>query len=94
MFRRDLIDLLLDHPRTLAELAEALEMKFSDLEDDLQHLFRSAMHEGYRVVIEHAQCRKCKFRFHSTRLHKPGKCPQCKGNWIDPPRFHLEQRGG
>jgi predicted Zn-ribbon and HTH transcriptional regulator len=90
MFRKDLIDLL-DRPRTLAELSELLEMKLSELEDNLLHLFRSLKHEGYRPVVEHAHCRKCGFRFHSDRLHKPGKCPQCKGTWIDPPRFHLER---
>ena len=41
MFRRDLIDILKERPISLHELALLLDERPRDLEDDLQHLFRS-----------------------------------------------------
>ena len=93
MFRKDLTDLLLDQPRSVAELAECLEMKPKEIEDDLKHLLRSIRHEPYRAVIEPATCQHCGFTFAKDRLRKPGKCPQCKHTWIREPRISLaEQR--
>jgi len=43
-------------------------------------------------VVEPARCRKRGFRFHSEKLHKPGKCPRCKGTWISEPLIAVEER--
>jgi len=93
VFRKDLIDILRARPISLRELALLLDSKPRDLEDDLQHLFRSLRREPLSPVILPAECRKCGFRFDVHKLHKPSKCPRCKGTWISEPLISLERKG-
>lgn len=92
MFRKDLIDILKAQSISLHELAVMLEEKPRDLEDDLQHLFRSLRSEPLSPVITPAICRKCGFVFHKDKLHRPGKCPMCKGDWLTDPLIRLEEK--
>lgn len=92
MFRKELITILKDRPVTLHELALQLGENPHDLEDDLLHLFRSLRHDPLCPVITPARCRKCGFVFHHDKLHKPGKCPRCKGTWISEPLIALEEK--
>jgi hypothetical protein len=46
MYRRDLIELLQERPWGLTELAEHLETRPRELEDDLRHLLRSVKHRA------------------------------------------------
>lgn len=92
MFRKDLIPRLRHHPTSLHELSEMLEEPVKDVEADLQHLLRSLRHEPWRAVITPAHCNKCGFVFNKEKLHKPGKCPRCKGTWISEPRILIEER--
>lgn len=91
MFRKDLIPLLLDRSYTLLELAELLETKLKTVEDDVAHLLRSVKHQGYRLTVEPAQCRRCGFEFHRNKLHRPSRCPACRNTWITEPRIRLEK---
>jgi hypothetical protein len=92
MFRRDLIDILEARPISLQELALVLDEKPRDLEDDLQHLFRSLRKNPLGPVITPAHCRKCDFLFGEHKLHKAGKCPRCKGTGIGEPLISLEEK--
>lgn len=91
MFRKDLLDLLHGAPRSVADIAQLLELEPKDVEDDLRHLLRSVKHSGYRVVLTPARCRHCGFVFHKDKLGKPGKCPRCRETWISPPLVHIEE---
>ena len=93
MYRKDLIEPLLDRAWSLRELAEQLDMTQQDVEDDVHHLLRSLKHAGYRVLVEPASCRHCGFVFHKDKLRKPGKCPRCRHTWILEPRLRLERTG-
>ncbi len=92
MFRRDLIDILKARPISRQELALVLDERPRDLEDDLEHLFRSLRKDPLCSVITPASCRKCGFWFDDHKLHKPGKCPRCKGTWIGEPLISLEKK--
>lgn len=81
-FRKDLLALLSQQPRSVSSLARELGLKKGDVEDDLRHMIRSARAAGHRVVIEPARCRSCGFTFGEEKLSKPGKCPECKGTRI------------
>jgi predicted Zn-ribbon and HTH transcriptional regulator len=78
-FRRDLLKLLSEQPRSASSLARELGLSRRDIEDDLRHLIRSARASGHRIVIEPARCRSCGFTFNEEKLVKPGKCPACRG---------------
>lgn len=91
MYRRDLIPLLMAHPRSVTELSHLLDESPKDVEQDLHHFLKSLKRMPYHVVIEPAKCRHCSFVFHHNKLRKPGKCPQCKGTWISEPHISIEQ---
>lgn len=92
MFRKDLIDILKERPISLHELALLLDSRPRDLENDLEHLFRSLRKGPLRPVITPARCRKCGFLFKNHKCHKPSKCPRCKGTWISEPLIFLDER--
>lgn len=92
MFRKDLIELLLQRPTTLYELAQELEAPLKEVEADLQHLLKSLHHLPYRAEITPARCNKCGFVFRHDKLHKPSRCPRCRGNWISAPRISITPR--
>jgi predicted Zn-ribbon and HTH transcriptional regulator len=90
VFRRELIDWLLDNPTSVAELARELGVRPREVEEDLHHLLRSLKHQPYRAVVTPAQCRKCGFTFRAEKLTKPGKCPKCHATWISEPLVAIE----
>jgi len=91
MYRKDLFDMLQDHPASLQELALLTGVHPGELEDDLHHLIRTLKRLPRTAVITPATCRKCGFVFHRGKLHKPGKCPRCHGTWISEPLISIEE---
>jgi transcriptional regulator len=89
VYRKDLLTLLTDEPRSLSWLARELGGTRADIEDDLRHALRSARAAGHRIVIVPARCRSCGFTFDEGRLSKPGKCPACRGTRIYEPQISV-----
>jgi len=91
MFRKQLLELLTEEPRSISRLARELGLSRRDVEDDLRHMIRSARAAGHRVVVVPARCRTCGFTFGEERLAKPGKCPECRGSRIFEPQIGIGQ---
>lgn len=89
MFRKDLLTLLLERPRTVADLAREFEVSPKEIAADLEHLLKTLRRSAYRLKIHPATCRRCAFTFSPEKMTKPGKCPQCKGTWIDDPLVEI-----
>ncbi len=85
MFRRELLDIILDRPVSIHELSRVLGVPVRELDDDLKHLAKSLRHDEYRLDVIPARCRKCGYTFAATKYRKPGKCPQCRGTWLSEP---------
>ena len=81
-FRKDLIALVGDQPRSVSSLARELGLRRGDVENDLRHAIRSARAAGHQIEILPARCRACGFTFDDDKLSKPGKCPACRGTRI------------
>lgn len=94
MFRKDLIDLLLERERTVEDIARLLGERPGDVADDLEHLLKSLKHTPYQYTVQPATCRKCSFSFRAGKLKKPSKCPRCHGTWIQAARvcIHAQTR--
>jgi len=93
VFRKELLERLRGRMVPLSELARAEGVRPKDLESELQHLEKTLRHEGMRLVVEPAECRKCGFRFERRKLHRPGRCPKCRSTWIEEPLVGVEPRG-
>jgi predicted Zn-ribbon and HTH transcriptional regulator len=89
MYRKGLINMLLDNPMGLEEIARSLGVPRKDVEEDVHHLRKSLKRTEYKLLIHPAECRKCGFKFRQDKLHKPGKCPQCHQTWIQEPLLEI-----
>jgi predicted Zn-ribbon and HTH transcriptional regulator len=80
--RRQLHELLTHEPRSVSSLARELGLRRQELEEDLQHMLRSAAARGEAIEILPARCKACGFEFGADRLAKPSRCPACKESRI------------
>jgi predicted Zn-ribbon and HTH transcriptional regulator len=89
--RKRIMALLEQGPMTLREMAKELGMKEKEVLGHLPHAIRSAA-LSQRVEISPASCLGCGFVFRKRgRLSTPGKCPMCRSQRIDPPRFKISR---
>jgi len=86
--RAALRQVLRERPLTARELSARVGISEKEVPGHLDHLARSLRHGGDRLRVEPAQCLVCAFVFKErTRLTKPSKCPACRSERVDPPRF-------
>jgi predicted Zn-ribbon and HTH transcriptional regulator len=88
--RRHLREILSHEPRSVSSLAHELGLRRADLEEEMQHMLRSATARGDRIAILPARCKACGFEFGPDRLAKPGRCPSCKASRIQEAMIRIE----
>lgn len=77
-------------PHTALQISAAVGIAHRDVVAHLEHLQRSAEHRGEVLRIEAARCAACEYTFEDrARLGRPSRCPVCRGQRIQPPRFEL-----
>ncbi|BCR03400.1 hypothetical protein DESUT3_04690 [Desulfuromonas versatilis] len=92
--RRRLLELLTEEALNAHELSQTLGIPEKEVGPHLEHLRRSLQQRGQRLEVVPAQCRGCGFRFAKReRLTRPGKCPMCRGESIEAPRFAVAGAG-
>ena len=80
---------LRDGELTARELSEQVGISERDVSHHLEHLQRASGH-GERLVVRPARCGRCGFEFKKRRkLTRPSRCPVCRGERIQAPRFAL-----
>jgi predicted Zn-ribbon and HTH transcriptional regulator len=90
--RQAMKELLREQPLSALELSRELSLPEKEVYPHLQHLAR-APGEGFRFQVLPAVCRKCGFTFTKReRLTAPSRCPVCRGQSIQRPRFALIPR--
>jgi predicted Zn-ribbon and HTH transcriptional regulator len=89
MFRKYLIDLLTNEPRSVSSVARELGLRRAHVEDDLRHAIRSARARGQKVQVLPARCKTCDFVFGEDKLSKPSRCPACKGTRLFEPMIRI-----
>lgn len=82
---------LREHEMTAYDLSGRLSIREREVAEHLQHLSRSFARGPERLVVLPARCVKCGFVFaERERFAKPGRCPTCKSERIEPPRFAIQ----
>jgi len=88
--RAALREALRGRPLTALELSAAVGIPHKQVDDHLEHLQKSVTAEGEALVMDPATCLGCGYVFRDrTRTSRPSRCPKCKSERIDPPRFSL-----
>ena len=59
--------------------------------EDLRIIAGIVKREGKVLLIQPAQCKKCGFVF-KPEIKIPGRCPKCRSEWIEEPRFKIGVR--
>lgn len=77
-------------PLTTLELSQLVGVPHRQVAEHLEHLERSE--QGVLEVLP-ARCVACAFVFRErNRFAKPSRCPTCRSERIEPPRFRLTAR--
>ena len=89
--REKIIEILVnaDYPLTAREIASRLGISEREVIEDLKHVAKTVKRMGMRLYVMPARCRKCGYEFRGD-IKKPSKCPRCKSQWIEPPRFIIK----
>ncbi|ETR72975.1 MAG: transcriptional regulator [Candidatus Magnetoglobus multicellularis str. Araruama] len=88
--RQEIFQFLTQADFSAKELSKASGIKEKDVYDHLHHIEKSAKTKSHKFKIIPAQCVSCEFTFKKReRLTRPSRCPKCKKQQIDPPRFQI-----
>jgi len=92
--REKIVVLLKESPLDARALSGLLGIREKEIYPHLAHLQRSLRARGERLQIVPYYCRLCGFTFKNrTKLHPPGRCPQCKQGSIEPALFKVKGYG-
>ncbi len=82
--------LLAEKTLSARDISEEVRISEKEVLEHLEHI-RAALHaRGERLVVTPAVCKRCGFEFRKReRLKKPGRCPVCQGEQIEPPLFSV-----
>lgn len=93
--RQRIIKLLEERDYSPGELAVALELRGRGAKktvlEDLKAIQKTLKREGKVLLIRPSECRKCGFVFR-PEINIPSRCPKCRSEWIEEPRFKIEAR--
>jgi predicted Zn-ribbon and HTH transcriptional regulator len=77
-------------PVTARELSARVGVAEKQVARHLEHLGRSLKTAGERLQVEPPRCLECQFAFRKRdRLSRPSRCPLCRSEHLDPPRFAI-----
>ena len=89
--RQQLLEVLEEGPYSLRDLSQLVSAREREVAAHLEHVRQSARGRGLRFTISPAVCLKCEFSFDDrSRLTAPSRCPNCRSERIEAPRFVLQ----
>ncbi|BAB67249.1 MULTISPECIES: transcriptional regulator [Sulfurisphaera] len=93
---REKIVLLLkysERPLTAKEIKKNLGIqKEKEVYEHLYHIAKSSKHKDYQLIVYLPYCRDCGYIFNLEIPKKPSKCPRCKSENIEPPKFLIRDK--
>ena len=91
--RKSIIAALEMGPSSARDISAAVRISEREVSAHLEHIRKSLLPSSRHLKIVPAECKKCGFIFAKReKLRRPGKCPVCKGESIQEPRFVIEER--
>lgn len=88
--RHDIMYALTGRTMSAREISGEIGISEKDVYQHLEHIRKTLESHEREFVVIPARCRKCGFEFKKReKLKKPGKCPVCKGEFIEDPLFSI-----
>jgi predicted Zn-ribbon and HTH transcriptional regulator len=92
--RQQIIEMLRQKDRDAREISQHVSIREKEVYDHLPHIIRTLSSQKKKLTIFPAQCKSCDYEFKDReKTKKPGRCPVCKSERIDPPRFRIVESG-
>lgn len=89
--RQEIIDALAGGPQTIRDLSQTVGIMEKDVAGHLPFIEKSLKRQGKTLLSQPYQCINCGFVFEGRKkFSKPGKCPSCRKERIDPACFWIE----
>lgn len=83
-----MISLLAEGEYGAKEISKILRISEKEVYAHLEHINRSLKSQNIRLEITPAACLACGFTFEArNRFSSPGRCPKCKGEHIQDPKY-------
>jgi predicted Zn-ribbon and HTH transcriptional regulator len=91
--RQQIISLLSQQEHSPRELSQTVRVSEKEIYAHLPHIARSLAPQNKELVVEPCRCLECDYLFGSRkRFTKPSRCPRCRGERIQDPRFSVKSR--
>jgi len=88
--RQQILEFLSQGTYTAREISQALGIAIKEVYSHLTHIARSAASQKKKLLTIPCSCLSCGHVFRDrTRFTKPGRCPRCRGERIEEPRFRV-----
>ncbi len=88
--RQQMIDLLGRETLGAKDLSQMLGIREKEVYPHLGHIARSVAARKAKLDVVPPRCLSCGFTFDSRKRYtRPGRCPQCRGQRIEEPRYRI-----
>ncbi len=89
--RKQIIELLEKQECDARMISQNLRIREKEVYEHMPHITRSAAAIKKKLQIIPAECNTCGYKFKTRKkISKPGRCPACKKERIEPPRFKIK----
>jgi predicted Zn-ribbon and HTH transcriptional regulator len=88
--RQRIADHLREQPAAASALATEFAITAATALDHVEHIAQSLDSTDEELLVAPPECRDCGFRDFDDRINRPSRCPDCKSETIEEPRFTVE----
>ena len=89
--RREIMALLSEGEYGAMDISKIIRISEKEVYEHLDHIGRSLKSQKMKLKITPAVCLECGFKFEGrNRFTSPGKCPKCRGEHIQDPKYGIE----
>jgi predicted Zn-ribbon and HTH transcriptional regulator len=88
--RQQMITLLSQGKYSARDLSHMLSIQEKEVYSHLSHIARSVASQSHTLIVIPSRCLICEYVFDERkRFTRPGRCPRCKGERIEHPRYEV-----
>lgn len=83
-----------NNPLRAEDIAQTVGLNVFEVYEHLTHIAKTIRRQSKNakaLFMMPSKCRKCGYIFSDIdKPKKPSRCPKCKSEWIEPPRFIIK----
>ncbi len=88
--RQEIIKLLEQFPCTLRDISQVLRISEKEVVNHLPYISKSLKPKNKKLIVTPYRCCNCNYHFEERiKYKKPGKCPKCRMERIEPAQFGI-----